>query len=157
MTKLNNSVVASPDRAARRLAEFCEQVAADGILPSREWFTETANTIRELLAAADAGGGEVRPKCKGCEQGLSVLMLDEDGTLTSVSGRLGRPSHAIDDGWWLCVASASLQELADEIEATQQRIPVCAMCDEPIYDNGDLRCVDCLNDSTASLPERPDK
>jgi hypothetical protein len=40
--------------------------------------------------------------CKGCERGLPVLMLDEDGTLTSVSGRSGVPGHALDDGYFPC-------------------------------------------------------
>lgn len=36
------------------IAAFCEQVAADGILPSRAWFSETANVLRALSAPPEA-------------------------------------------------------------------------------------------------------
>lgn len=42
--QLDRLIVATIHRE-RRLAAFCRQVAADGILPSLTWFTETADAL----------------------------------------------------------------------------------------------------------------
>ena len=40
--------------------------------------------------------------CRWCARGLVVVDLDEDGALTSVSGRPGTRCHGVDDVWWPC-------------------------------------------------------
>jgi len=40
--------------------------------------------------------------CKGCEEGMDLLMLDEDGVRCTESGKSGLPCHANDDTWWPC-------------------------------------------------------
>ncbi len=57
----------------------------------------------------DASGNESAamtaraPRCKGCEQGLPILLLDKDGCMTHVSKRPpGSISHAVGDAWWPC-------------------------------------------------------
>ena len=42
-------------------------------------------------------------KCKGCEKGLPILLLDQDGCMTHVSKRDPVSiSHAVSDAWWPC-------------------------------------------------------
>ena len=40
--------------------------------------------------------------CRSCDQGHPIMVLDEDGTLSAVSGKVGEPCHSADDGWWPC-------------------------------------------------------
>lgn len=40
--------------------------------------------------------------CPGCERGETPALLDADGTLSSISGRPGKPGHGIDDFYWFC-------------------------------------------------------
>jgi len=35
-------------------------------------------------------------RCKACDDGQKVLCLDEDGTLSFLTGKPGAPMHAID-------------------------------------------------------------
>lgn len=42
------------------------------------------------------------PKCDACERGDIPQMMDVDGTLCAVSGRLGKLKHAFDDYYWVC-------------------------------------------------------
>jgi predicted kinase len=51
-----------------RLRQFCAQVAADGILPSRAWFAETADTLDALAAARLALQQEHEQKITECGQ-----------------------------------------------------------------------------------------
>ena len=48
-------------------------------------------------------------RCKGCDDGLIVMMLDEDGTRTDISKRPGVPSHAVDEYWWPCAKWVSAE------------------------------------------------
>lgn len=42
------------------------------------------------------------PKCLACDDGEQPVMIDDDGTLCSVSGRPGYLGHARDDFFWKC-------------------------------------------------------
>lgn len=44
-------------------------------------------------------------RCKSCAAGDAPVWLDEDGTLSKVSGRPGTLSHASGDHWWPCTAA----------------------------------------------------
>lgn len=44
----------------------------------------------------------IENKCPHCEKGWQPVLLDEDGVLTSISGKIGKMSHAFDDYWWDC-------------------------------------------------------
>jgi hypothetical protein len=96
------------------------------------------------------------PICKGCQDGLPVKDLDEDGVLTSLSGKSGKPSHAADVYWWLCTDQATREQLIEELARLQGHVPTCSQCDEVIQDNGELVCVDCAQDGIGhGAPPRP--
>jgi hypothetical protein len=43
-----------------------------------------------------------RKPCSWCAKGYARLLLDADGTLSSISGRPGIWGHAADDYYWPC-------------------------------------------------------
>lgn len=51
---LRRSVEKDLGERTQHIAAFCEQTAADGIMPSPAWFSETAATLRDALTAAPA-------------------------------------------------------------------------------------------------------
>jgi hypothetical protein len=55
----------------------------------------------ELSAYEDKNYDILHDKCKGCESGPPT-MLDEDGVLCEKSGKPGRWSHGLGDGWSAC-------------------------------------------------------
>jgi hypothetical protein len=55
--------------------------------------------------------------CRGCDQGLVVMMLDEDGCRTDISQKIGVPSHAADDAFWPCEKWTPTQPKAPEGES----------------------------------------
>lgn len=90
----------------------------------------------EAERAAPARGVAPLLKCPGCDRGLPVLMLDDDGVRTDVSGRPGTPSHAVSDAWWPCprwqlagTAPAAPMELDAVVDAYQKaKDNWCAQC-----------------------------
>jgi hypothetical protein len=66
------------------------------------WPSVEARVVRFLPFLEDQGRRQVRGLCPGCLVGDAPVLLDEHGTLASVSGLPGRPGHAIDDYWWHC-------------------------------------------------------
>lgn len=67
-------------------------------------FKIPSTCIPALRAALSSGSPEPSniDGCPGCGEGLAPVLLDEDGTLVSVSGKPGRWGHAQDDYWWFC-------------------------------------------------------
>ncbi|HUT60659.1 MAG TPA: hypothetical protein VNA25_22670 [Phycisphaerae bacterium] len=53
-------------------------------------------------AKADSVDPRSKRPCPGCARGDTPMMLDEDGTLCSVSGRPGRLGHGVDDRFCFC-------------------------------------------------------
>lgn len=41
-------------------------------------------------------------RCPSCRAGQRAMLLDNDGVLASVSGKPGRPGHALSDYHWFC-------------------------------------------------------
>lgn len=41
-------------------------------------------------------------KCQWCAKGLQPHVLDEDGTLSIITGKLGTLCHSLDNSWWPC-------------------------------------------------------
>lgn len=110
----------------------------------------------ETPSAHREGRPPAAEKCSGCEQGLPVLMLDDDGVRIDISGKPGKPSHAVEDSWWLCTVAASRAELIEENKRLRDLIPTCAECGEVILDNSDIRCSECLaGHAPASETPRP--
>lgn len=56
---------------------------------------ETADEASDLVAG--------QPPCQWCATGNASQILDDDGTLSSVSGNQGILSHAAGEYWWPCV------------------------------------------------------
>ncbi|MCK9463127.1 MAG: hypothetical protein M0R80_26185 [Proteobacteria bacterium] len=42
------------------------------------------------------------PGCPGCERGEEPEIIDEDGVLSSLSGKPGKPGHGMGDYHWHC-------------------------------------------------------
>jgi hypothetical protein len=147
----DESLVRTLEVAQRWLANCVPVVEIDGPKP----LTLIAAALEKLTSA----GHESPPapeQCKGCQRGLPVLMLDDDGVRVDVSGRPGKPSHAVEDSWWLCAAKASRADLIAENARLRDLIPTCAECAEVILDNGDIRCSECSSArGEAPLPAAP--
>lgn len=52
--------------------------------------------------------------CSWCERGDKPKHLDEDGVLTSITGKPGYLCHAQDDFWWPCVPSIRREAQAEQ-------------------------------------------
>jgi hypothetical protein len=67
---------------------------------------EDADNETYMRGWQDAKADSVDPRskrpCPGCSEGEAPVLLDEDGTLSSVSGNPGRPGHGADDCYWFC-------------------------------------------------------
>lgn len=92
--------------------------------PEDDW--ENEDYVRGWQGAkADSVDPRSQGVCPGCLMGDAPKMIDEDGTLCSVSGRPGRMGHGLDDAWWFCgdyagtPASAPTQPSAD-VEALME-------------------------------------
>lgn len=112
--------------------------------------------IEDYEASKLAGGEAVVPSapldaCDGCERGYEVKDLDDDGVLTRLSGKPGRPCHSVDDKWWLCRRAATRAQLIEEISQQSRRIPTCGNCGEVLYDLGELYCEDCAEPAAADV------
>lgn len=60
---------------------------------------------------------ESQVKCKHCEQGMNLYMLDEDGVNVSLSGGIGTIGHAYEDGWWPCPRFDSLNKHLEQVRS----------------------------------------
>jgi len=53
--------------------------------------------------------------CSWCERGEKPKELDQDGVLTSITGKPGYLCHAQDDFWWPCVPSITQEATSNLI------------------------------------------
>lgn len=86
------ALLASGDRVKVRISRDGNRLEMDG--------------VRYAALATDRAAREPVPEpiaeCPGCQQGDPPRLLDEDGTLVSLSGNPGRWGHAHDDYYWFC-------------------------------------------------------
>ncbi len=88
----------------------CARDAASDLETALSEIRVLENVIAKLRQSPAATGGAAPPPvspasvpaCSGCQRGLPVVLVDEDGTFMDVSGRPGTPSHAVSDAWWPC-------------------------------------------------------
>jgi len=74
---------------------------------------EDADNLDYMRGWQDAKTDSVDPRskrpCPGCSKGDAPVLLDEDGTLSSLSGNPGRPGHGADDAYWFCEDFLSIE------------------------------------------------
>jgi len=76
-------------------------VAQEDEKPEDDWDNE--DYVRGWQdARAGAVDGRSRGPCPGCASGDVPVLLDMDGTKSSVSGRPGILGHGVGDRWWYC-------------------------------------------------------
>lgn len=58
----------------------------------------------EQPTGVEGGEGEVPAEpCKWCAKGNTPKVVDDDGTLVSITGRAGTLSHCYEEYWWPCL------------------------------------------------------
>lgn len=62
-------------------------------------------------------------KCKWCDAGDVPHVLDEDGVLSSLSGKPGVLSHSYDVYWWRCRNAPRKKRSGGQRSANKQSVP----------------------------------
>ena len=122
-------IAASPDllEAAKAVLESYSHMCLEGDIAVIEQLFAAVEKVETVIAPIDQQGeppeddwdnedyvrgwqdakrDSVDPRsktpCPGCARGEEPVMLDEDGTKCSISGRPGRLGHGVDDRFWFC-------------------------------------------------------
>jgi hypothetical protein len=122
---------------------FCDQVAADGIKPSLEWFKETSIALREAISTLTASLASLERE----NEARFKMLCDADERLVAAT----RPHHM------LLQAVANLQALMEEMRrrahehARYQNVP--CQCDS-VWHVQEIQCwVDKIGTALADLQE----
>ncbi len=88
------------ERLRAAITEWAEAKAAVATMEPKAWTERivAAETELERLRALNPE----EKKCRWCREGMEAVVIDEDGTLSSISGKPGRTGHAHDDYFWFC-------------------------------------------------------